>query len=307
MRAIRITGYGGNEVVSLDEVARPAFGDQQLLVRVHASSVNPIDWKVREGYIRAMLDPPKPAQILGGDFSGVVEAVGSAVSGFKPGDEVYGAAGRGLWADYIAVDANIIALKPKSLDHVHAAGVPVAATTAWQALFEGGGLKSGQRVLIHAAAGGVGGFGVQFAHQAGAHVVGTASAANTDYVRGLGADEVIDYRAVDFSTLLRDLDLVVDFAGGESLDRSYKVLKSGGALVSIVAEPSAEEAAKANITAKRFRMHPDAKLLADVAAQFDEDKLKVEIAEVFSLNEVARALDLSKAARTRGKLVLKLV
>ena len=306
MRAIRINGYGGNEVISLDEVEKPSYKDNQLLIRVHAASVNPIDWKVREGYIRAMLDPPLPAQILGGDFSGVVEAVGSAVSGFKVGDAVYGAAGRGLWADYVAVDANITAHKPKSLDYVHAAAVPIAAITAWQALFEGGGLKEGQKVLIHAAAGGVGGFGVQFAHQAGAHVVGTASSANADYVRGLGADEVIDYRTVDFSTILHDLDLVADFAGGESLDRSYKVLKPGGKLISIVAEPSKEAADKAGITAVRFRMHPDAARLADIATLFDAGRLKVEIAATYTLSEAAKALDLSKAARTRGKMVLVL-
>jgi len=307
MRAIRITGYGGNEVISLDEVPLPAIQDHQLLVRVHASSVNPIDWKVREGYLRAMLDPPLPAQILGGDFSGVVEQVGTAVTGFKAGDEVYGAAGRGLWADYVAVDAAVAAHKPKSLDHVHAAAVPIVALTSWQSLFEGGGLKAGQTVLIHAAAGGVGGFGVQFAHQAGARVVGTASAANADYVRGLGADEVIDYRTVDFSTVLHDLDLVADYAGGVSLDRSYSVLKPGGTLISIVAEPDKEQAEKAHISAKRFRMHPDPARLEEFGALFDAGKLKLEIAATFSLNEVAEALDRSKAAHTRGKLVIRLV
>ncbi|WP_311136815.1 NADP-dependent oxidoreductase [Hymenobacter cellulosilyticus] len=213
MKAVRIHAFGGPEVLQLEEVARPVPAADEILIKVYASGVNPVDWGIREGgndVLRPYLALP---MTLGWDAAGVVEAVGSEVTGFQVGDAVYGEPnfpGAGSYAEYCTSKATQFALKPKSLSFMAAAGVPLAGLTAWTALFEQGKLQPGQRVLVQGASGGVGGFAVQFAKAKGAYVIGTASAANLDYVKQLGADEVIDYRSQEVVALVQDVDVVLE-------------------------------------------------------------------------------------------------
>jgi NADPH:quinone reductase-like Zn-dependent oxidoreductase len=225
MRAVRLHAFGGPDVLKIEETPRPEPKSGEVLIRVHGAGVNPVDWKIREGYTNHKL-PLVP----GWDVAGVIEKVGPEVTSLKPKDEVYGyfdLSRNGAYADYVAVPAEEVALKPKSLDFTKAAAVPLAALTAWQGLFDVGGLKPGQKVLIHAAAGGVGSFAVQFAKWKGAHVIGTASGRNVQFVRELGADEVIDYTKTAFEEAVDNVDLVFDTMGGETQKRSWQVLKKG--------------------------------------------------------------------------------
>jgi NADPH:quinone reductase-like Zn-dependent oxidoreductase len=306
MRAARIRDYGGPEVFSYDEIAIPEPAEDELLVRVHAVGVNPVDWKIREGYTKSRFTVPMPA-IVGGDVSGVVEKVGAQASGFKKGDAVYAMLGLlGAYAQYVTVKPELVALKPKTMDHLHAASVPLAALTAWQGLFDNAGLVAGQRVLVHAAAGGVGGFAVQFAHWKGAHVAGTSSPANADFVRGLGADEVIDYRTERFEERGRDFDVVVDLIGKDTSERSVAVLKPGGTLVQIVpGTPKADElAAEAKVKTARMQVKPNGDQLRQIAELIDGGKVKTTLAHVFPLAEAGKAQEQSKTGHTRGKIVL---
>src|SRR5216683_2520023 len=236
MKAVRIHTYGGPEVLRYEDAPRPVPAAGEVLIKIHAAAVNPVDWKVRAGHLKDMLKYQLPL-IPGWDAAGVIEDVGAGVARLKRGDEVYtrpDISRDGTYAEYITVREPEVALKPKSLDHVHAAAIPLAALTAWQALFDAGGLSAGQRVLIHAAAGGVGSFAVQLAKWKGAYVIGTASAHNHEFLRGLGADETIDYTAVRFEDAVQDVDLVLDAMAGETQKRSWKTLKPGGILVSIL-------------------------------------------------------------------------
>jgi NADPH:quinone reductase-like Zn-dependent oxidoreductase len=306
MKAVRFHSYGGPETLRYEDAPQPALQADQALIRVHAAGVNPVDWKVREGYLKAALDLPMPVT-PGGEVSGVVEALGPGVTGLKTGDVVFGGTGLlGGYAEYAAVNAAFLTAKPKSLDHIQAASVPLAAMTGWQALFDKGGLAAGQRVLIHAAAGGIGSFAVQFAHQRGAHVIGTASAANLGYVRELGADEVIDYRTTRFEEAVRDIDLVLDLIGGDTETRSWSVLKPGGILVSVVGEPSQEKAKAAGVRASSIYLAPNNVQLAEIAALIDAGHVRTHVSATFPLSEAAKAQELSKTGRTRGKIVLRI-
>src|SRR6266481_5238166 len=229
MKAVRIHTYGGPEVLRYEDAPRPVPAAGEVLIKIHAAAVNPVDWKVRAGHLKDMLKYQLPL-IPGWDAAGVIEDVGAGVTRLKRGDEVYtrpDISRDGTYAEYITVREPEVALKPKFLDHVHAAAIPLAALTAWQALFDAGGLSSGQRVLIHAAAGGVGTYAVQLAKWKGAYVIGIASARNHDFVRQLGADEVIDYQTKKFKDSARDIDVVLDAIGGDTQQRSWKVLKPG--------------------------------------------------------------------------------
>ena len=244
MKAIRVHQYGGPEQLRFEDTSAPNPADGQVLVRVQAASVNPIDYKLASGALRQLMPLSFP-WVPGGDFAGVVEAVGRGVTTMKRGDAVYGdTPGGSSYAEFVTTGAGMVAPKPGKLNPVEAASVPIAAQTAWQGLFDHGHLERGQTVLIHAAAGGVGTFAVQLAHWKGARVLATASAANADYVRGLGADQVIDYKATRFESVAKNVDLVLDLAGGETQQRSFSVLKPGGRLVSTVQPPSKEEAAR---------------------------------------------------------------
>src|SRR3989449_6833923 len=240
MKAIRIHNYGGPEVLQYEDAPRPQPQAGEILVRVHAAGVNPIDWKVREGHMKDFW-PHKFPLILGWDLSGVVEELGRGVSRFKIGDEVYSLPDPtrdGAYADYIVVREPELALKPNSLHHIRAAAVPLAALTAWQSLFDTAQLQPGQRVLIHAGSGGVGHFAVQLAKWKGAYVFATASSKNQELLRRLRVDDAIDYTKQKFEDFARDVDVVLDTIGGETQERSWSVLKRGGNLVSLVQPPS---------------------------------------------------------------------
>src|SRR5437870_1879921 len=244
MKAIRIHNYGGPEVLQYEDAPRPKPQAGEVVVRVHAAGVNPIDWKVREGHMKDFW-PHKFPLILGWDLSGVVEEIGPRVSQFKKGDEVYSLPDptrNGAYADYIVVRESELALKPKSLHHIRAAAVPLAALTAWQSLFDIAQLQPGQRVLIHGGSGGVGHFAVQLAKWKGAYVIARASRKNQEGLSTLGADEPIDYTRQRFEDVARNIDTVLDTIGGETQERSWSVLKKGGNLVSLVQPPSEEKA-----------------------------------------------------------------
>lgn len=308
MRAIRIHEHGGPEVLRYEEAPRPAAAAGEVLVRVHAAGVNPVDWKVVRGGVRD-LGRPLP-YIPGYDASGVIAAVGEGVSGWKVGDEVfvYQELGRGgAYAEYMAVRAEHVARKPGNVGHVEAAGVPLAALTAWQALFEVADLQPGQTVLIHAAAGGVGTFAGQLAKAKGARVIGTASERNHEFLRSIGADEVIDYRKVRFEDVVKDVDVVLDAVGGETLERSYAVVKKGGIVVTIAGRPAEEKAAASGVRAKWFLVRPDGGQLAEIARMIEAGTVRPVVSEVFPLAEAARAHEQSQAGHTRGKIVLRVV
>jgi NADPH:quinone reductase-like Zn-dependent oxidoreductase len=307
VKAVRIHRYGGPEVMLYEEAPKPEPGPGELLVRVHASGVNPIDWKIREGHYKLVMRLRLPI-VLGWDVSGVVEAVGAGVAGFRPGDEVFARPDikrGGTYAEYVAIRASEAARKPKSIDHVHAAAVPLAGLTAWQGLFDKAGLREGQRVLVHAAAGGVGHFAVQLAKWKGAFVAGTASGRNEALVRSLGADQVVDYTRERFEDAVAPVDVVLDTLGGEVGRRSWKVLKRSGTLVSVldVAAPL-----KGALRLKRGRfllIKPSAAQLESIAGLIDAGKVKPLVENVFPLAEARRAQELSQSGRVRGKIVFK--
>jgi NADPH:quinone reductase-like Zn-dependent oxidoreductase len=308
MKAIRIHNYGGPEVLQYEDAPRPQPKAGEVLVRVHAAGVNPIDWKVREGHMKDFW-PQKFPLILGWDLSGVVEELGRGVSRFKIGDEVYGVPDptrNGAYADHIVVRESELALKPNSLHHIRAAAVPLAALTAWQSLFDTAQLQPGQRVLIHAGSGGVGHFAVQLAKWKGAYVSATASTKNQDLLRELGVDEPIDYTQQRFENVARNIDIVLDTIGGETQERSWSVLKKGGNLVSLVQPPSEEKAKALGVRAAFVASHPSGAQLAEIAKIIDSGKLAPIIDRILPLSEARRAHELSQSGHTHGKIVLRI-
>lgn len=307
MKAIRIHQYGGPEVLAQVEMQRPAPGANEVLIKVKAASVNPIDWKVRAGYMKEIFPLTFPAT-LGLDVSGTVEEVGPGAVQFKRDDEVYVSlevdAGGG-YAEYVVAKEAIVARKPATLDHVQAASVPVVGLTAWQTLFEVAQLQAGQKVLIHAAAGGVGNFAVQFAKAKGAYVIGTASSKNLAFLGELGVDQAVDYQKTRFEDAVHDVDVVLDTVGGDTQERSFKTLKPGGILVSIVQPPSPELAAKYGVRALFYGSHPSSANLAEIAKLIDAGKVKTVVETVLPLAEARRAHELSQTGHARGKIVLK--
>src|SRR6478752_10316144 len=307
MKAVRIHNYGGPEVLKYEDAPRPQPGEGEVLIRVHAATVNPIDRRVREGHMKEFW-PHKFPLILGWDLSGVVEELGKGVSRFKIGDEVYSIPDptrNGAYADYIVVRESELALKPNSLHHIRAAALPLVAVTAWQALFDAGQLVSGQRMLIHGGSGGVGHVAVQLAKWKGAHVFGTASTKNQELLRELGVDEPIDYTKQKFEDVARDIDLVLDLIGGETQERSWSVLKKGGVLLSLVQPPAAEKAKALSVRAAFVAGHPSGAQLAEIAKLIDSGELKLTIDRILPLSEVRRAHQLSQTGHTRGKIVLR--
>lgn len=309
MKAVQMHRFGGPEVLVYGEAPRPQPAQGEALVRVHAAGINPVDWKTRKGEGVARLIQEFPA-VLGWDISGVVEEVGPGVGSLRPGDEVYGLIRfpqpGGGYAEYAAAPEEHLAPKPRSLDHVHAAAVPLAALTAWQALFDTAGLQPGQRVLIHAAAGGVGHFAVQLAKWKGAHVIGTASSRNVEFLRGLGADEVVDYTVTPFEEAVRDVDVVLDCVGGETLERSWQVLRPGGVLVTIVGRSPLDKAQEYGVRAERIIVRPDRQQLQELARLIDAGAVRPVVSLVLPLREAPRAHEISEEGHVRGKLVLSL-
>jgi len=307
MKAIRIHEYGAPEVLRYEDAPRPEPGAGEVLVRVHAAALNPVDWKIRAGYAKNWLKYTLP-MIPGWDFSGVIDSVGPEAGTWKPGDEVYGRPDimrDGAYAEYIAVRASEIATKPKCIDHIHSAAIPLAALTAWQALFDTADLKAGQSVLIQAAAGGVGTFAVQFAKWKGAHVAGTASARNQYLLRDLGVDQPIDYHTTRFEDVVHDVDVVLDSMAGEIRNRSWKVLKKGGILVTLLGQGPLEEAATYGVRGVGIMVQPNAAELTEIATLVDQRKVKPVIEAVFPLQEAAKAQTLGETNRARGKIVLR--
>jgi len=290
-------------VLQVDEIDRAKPTGDQLLIKVSAASVNPVGYKIRQGGYPRVTEDKLPIT-LGRDIAGVVETAGG---GFKVGDEVYAHLdwADGGYAEYAVVAPVGVAAKPKSLDMIQAAAVPLAATTAWQGLFQHGDLKRGQKVLIHGAAGGVGGFAVQFAKAEGAYVYATASGEGVQAVRDDGADEVIDYKKQKFEDVAKDVDLVFDLIGGDTQARSFAVLKSGGALISTVQEPDKAKAAEKNLTAKRYMAEPNADHLKRIGELIDAGKVKVVVAETFPLDQASAAHASLENDHPRGKIVLK--
>ena len=307
MKAIRIHNYGGPEVLLYEEVVVPTPATGELLVKVQAASVNPLDWKTRAGYLKDFFPHTFPF-IPGWDASGIVEAVGPGVTKFKKGDEVYAHTNRdGTYGEYAIVTEVEAALKPKSIDHVHAAAIPVAALTAWQALFETAQLVAGQKILIHGAAGGVGNFAVQFAKWKGAYVIGTASGKNQAFLRELGTDEVIDYEKNRFDDVVQNVNVVLDTIGGDTQERSWKVLNKDGILISLAQPPSVERAAKYGVRAEMLGMRPNSAHLAEIGKLVDSGHVKVIVERVLPLSEARQAHELSEKGHGRGKIVLKVV
>lgn len=304
MKAIRIHQYGGPEVLAQVEMQRPIPGPNEVLIKIAAASINPIDWKQRAGHLKDVFPLTFPAT-LGWDVSGTVEEAGENATHFRRGDQVYALVEGGGYAEYAVVKETAVAQKPTSVDHVHAAAVPVAGLAAWQALFEIAQLRAGQRVLIHAAAGGVGVLAVQFAKVKGAYVIGTASSKNQPFLRQLGVNEVVDYQTSRFEDVVRDVDVVLDTIGGDTQERSFKVLKKGGVLVSIVEPPSQELATKYGVRALFYGAHASSSDLVEIAKLIDSGKVKTVVDTVLPLTEARRAHELSEGGHVRGKIVLK--
>lgn len=304
MKAVRMHDFGDSSVLSVEDAPRPEVRDDQVLIHVRAASVNPVDYKVRSGDFHK--SQTKLPATLGRDVSGVVEAVGPGVTDYKPGDEVYAflSSHSGGYAEYALAEHEEVAAKPATVDHVHAAAVPLAAVTAWQGLFDHGRLEAGQRVLIHGAAGGVGHYAVQFAKAKGASVIATARQEDADLLRRLGADEVIDYRTERFESRLSDIDLVLDLIGGDTQRRSWSVLKRGGRLVSTLEQPSPEEAAARGAEGVVFMAQPKAGQLREIARMIDEHKITILVDKTLPLDEARRAQDTLEREHVRGKLVL---
>jgi NADPH:quinone reductase-like Zn-dependent oxidoreductase len=306
MKAVRVHRFGPPEVISLDNLPKPEPGMGEVVVRVKAAGVGPWDALIRSG--KSVLPQLLPL-ILGSDLSGEVDSVGAGVDELQVGDEVFGVTNErftGAYAEYAVAKAAMLAPKPKSLNHTHAASVPVVAVTAWQMAFDFAQLSSGQSVLVHGGAGNVGGYAVQLAKRAGAVVIATASVENDSYVRRLGADGVIDYRVRRFEERVKEIDAVLDTVGGETLDRSYGVLKRGGIVVSSVAQPSKEKAEQYGVRAVFFLVQVTTERLTMIGEMIDAGALQSEVGEVLWLDEARLGHEmLDGAPHRRGKIVIK--
>jgi len=309
MKAVRIHEYGGPEALKYEEAPRPDPGQSEVLVRVHAAGVNPIDWKIREGYLKQFVPLQLPF-VPGLDVSGTVEQIGADSRGFAVGDAVYARTNMmrdGAYAEFVVIAASDLAKKPASLDHVHSAAVPVAALTAWEALFAESAmnLSAGQTVLIHGGAGGVGSLAVQLAKWRGAKVIATGSANNQSFLQQLGADVAIDYGRQRFEEIARNVDGVLDAIGGDTQARSWATLKRGGVLVSLLGPPASAEAEAHGVKGTAVMMSPNR--LDQIARLIDEGHLKPIVSEIVPLSQARKAQDLSQAGHVRGKIVLQVI
>ena len=301
-RAVLLPHYGDAHAAQVTKVTPPEAGPRQVRVRVRAAGINGIDWKVREGYVRDAFPLQLPV-VLGIELAGVVDATGPGASRFRVGDRVMGpVGGLGAYADFVVVDEANLAPTPEGLDDVQAAAIPVAAVAAWQSLHHAGPVRPGQRILIHGAAGGLGGFAVQFAKRAGAEVYATASAAHGDDVRALGADHVIDHEAQRFEDVVRDVDLVLDYVGGEVLDRSWQVLADNGVIVGTTS-PDILARTPPGRRGLWFINKPDAALLQTLAAEIAAGTLTSRVGEVVGFAGIPAAIERNRTQSRAGKVV----
>jgi NADPH:quinone reductase-like Zn-dependent oxidoreductase len=297
MQAVVVHQTGDPEVLSLEEAQPPEPADGEVLIKVHAASVNPVDWKRRRGFAPTQL----PA-VIGQDVSGTVEV--SRAQGYEAGEAVFGVVASGGYAEFATASAATIAKKPAGVSHEQAAAIPVAGLTAWQALFHRGSLERGQTALVAGAAGGVGHFAVQFARHAGAQVIGTGSSRNRDFVLGLGADDYIDYTRQDVSTAVSGVDVAFDTVGGAVTEPLLRTVREGGIIVTIAAAPPEQQARELGVRAELLIMSPSSDQLAQIAELTAAGEIHVEIADVLPLSEVRQAHEMSETGHTRGKIVL---
>ncbi len=302
MKAIRIHEFGGPDVLKYEDVPEPQPGPGEIRIRVIAAGVNPMDWKVRRGVMKL----PLP-MTMGLDVAGVVDAIGPEVDAFQSGERIFAKASmeHGGYAEYTVTSVSQAALMPDSIGFVEAAAVPTAGLTAWQSLFDIAGLEKGQSILIHGAAGGVGSFAVQFAKWKGAHVIGTASAGNAQFLKNIGADEVIDYKTQRFEDVVHNVDVVLDTIGEDTFERSWGVLRPGGFLVTTVANVPEGAAEAHGVRAKHIVSQADGRELAQIAAIIDERQIKPIVTTVLPLAEARKAQEMSESRHTRGKIVLR--
>jgi NADPH:quinone reductase-like Zn-dependent oxidoreductase len=301
---MRIHRFGSNEVIQADDIEASQPDAGQVLVAVHAASVNPVDFKIRSGKYPAVKDDRLP-YALGRDFSGVLEKCGAQATQFKPGDEVFGMVSiyGGGYAEKAVVDERAIAAKPSGLNHVQAAAIPLAGQTAWQGLFRHGRLMAGQRVLIHGGSGGVGHFAIQFAKTKGAKVFTTVSTDNVDFARKLGADVVIDYKKQRFEDEASELDVVFDLIDGETRERSWKLLKKGGALVTTLTDPSQDKAREHGVRATRYTVEACGSELAEIVGLVTSGKVTPHIQNTYPLRSAADALASVEKGHSVGKII----
>ena len=311
MKALQIRQYGGKDVLELNQnVAKPVAGEGQVLVEVHAASINPVDWKIRAGYLQKMAPLTMPAT-LGGDVSGIVAAVGASVSNLKVGDRVYGYASRlsggsGSFAEFVAAKPTTLALAPRNAGFVEAAALPLVGASALQAIEQHIKLQRGQKILIHGGAGGIGSVAIRLAKSIGAYVATTAKADDRAYVQELGADEVIDYKKEAFEAKLTNFDAVFDTIGGDTMEKSFKVLRKGGTLVSMLGQASSELAQKTGVTAIGQLTHITTEALKRLAQLVDGGTIKVRVGKVFPLDKAKEAFELIEEGHARGKVVLEI-
>jgi NADPH:quinone reductase-like Zn-dependent oxidoreductase len=306
MKAVRIHAYGNADELRYEDAPAPVIAPDDVLVRVVAASVNPVDWKIREGYLKQMIAWQFPLT-LGWDVSGVVEAVGDKVTRFKAGDAVFSRPDikrNGTCAEYVAIREDEIAHKPGTISHVEAATLPLAGIAAWEAVVTTARIAAGQRILIHAASGGVGSIAVQLAKSRGAYVIATTSEKNRALVKSLGADEVVDYRTQKFEQVVHDVDAVFDTIGGQVQEASWTVLKPGGILVSIISVPPEERAKAVGVRSAFLFIEPSAPILAQLAGLVENGKLRPVIGAEFALKDIARAHALSQSGHAAGKIAL---
>lgn len=306
MKAVRIHQYGGREVLSLDETPVPDIAPDEVLVRVVAASINPVDWKVRAGYLARMMPHQMPLT-LGWDVSGVVAAVGSEVMQWQVGDAVYSRpdlARNGTYAEFVAIRASECARKPRTISHVEAASLPLAGITAWEAMMDTAQVQAGQRVLVHAGSGGVGSLAIQLVKAAGATVVATASGRNRALVESLGVDQFVDYTTATLLHAVAPVDAVFDTIGGEVQEASWSLLKPGGIQVSIISPPDEARAAAMGLRGGFVFIGPNAPVLDKLAGMVDGGRLRPIVGAEFALEDIAQAHALSESGRAVGKIVL---
>jgi NADPH:quinone reductase-like Zn-dependent oxidoreductase len=304
MRAVIIREYGDNHVVDVTDIDRPEPQAGEVLVKVHAAGVNPVDWKIRSGAGQRLgLELPI---CLGSEVAGTVESLGTGVSGLHHGDAIYGIVPSGGFAEYVVAKAGDLVHKPANVDFMQAAAIPLAALTAWQAIFDMAEVGSGQCLLVTNSSGGVGSFAVQLAKVRGVHVIAMASQRNEAHVRGLGADRFVDYTEQPFEEVVHDMDAVLDTVGGDTFERAFRTLKPGGVLVTAVAFPKTELRTD-EIRAMRVQCKPDAEQLKSIRALVEAGKVKAHVSTLLPLARVTEALTLSEQGRTRGKIVLQVI